>query len=219
MTGEQHNDLIYDIGMFNGGDTEYYLHRGYRVVAVEANPVLVEQAKTKFSQQISAGRMNILNVGISETAGQAEFWIDCATPSRSSFQQYTYKDKSEYTVVQIKTVSIQDILEEYGPPFFLKIDIEGMDQIVLNQLHDYPLPQFLSTEMQYPSPESTNTILLLHTLGYQRFRIVTQKNHKYIYRPNSIDRLLVHIEDTYSALLKRKPWRVKITGLPDSFNS
>ena len=31
-------DLIYDIGMHNGENTEYYLKRGFRVIAVEANP-------------------------------------------------------------------------------------------------------------------------------------------------------------------------------------
>ena len=30
------DDLIYDVGMNNGDDTAYYLHKGFRVVAVEA---------------------------------------------------------------------------------------------------------------------------------------------------------------------------------------
>ena len=34
-------NLIYDVGMSNGDDTAYYLHRGFRVVAIEANPLLV----------------------------------------------------------------------------------------------------------------------------------------------------------------------------------
>jgi hypothetical protein len=36
-------NLIYDVGMNDGNDTAYYLSRGFRVVAIEANPVLVEQ--------------------------------------------------------------------------------------------------------------------------------------------------------------------------------
>ena len=35
-------DLIYDIGMNNGDDTAFYLIRGYRVLAIEANPELAE---------------------------------------------------------------------------------------------------------------------------------------------------------------------------------
>jgi hypothetical protein len=33
-----HPDLIYDLGMHRGGDTQFYLEKGFRVVAVEANP-------------------------------------------------------------------------------------------------------------------------------------------------------------------------------------
>ena len=35
-------DLIYDVGMHNGADTAFYLAKGFRVVAVEANPELVQ---------------------------------------------------------------------------------------------------------------------------------------------------------------------------------
>ncbi len=37
------NDLVYDIGMNNGDDTAYYLSLGFRTVAIEANPELVDQ--------------------------------------------------------------------------------------------------------------------------------------------------------------------------------
>ena len=33
--------LIFDIGMYDGSDTRYYLNEGFRVLAIEANPVLV----------------------------------------------------------------------------------------------------------------------------------------------------------------------------------
>ena len=32
----RHSDLIYDVGLFDGGDTAYYLFRGYNVVAIDA---------------------------------------------------------------------------------------------------------------------------------------------------------------------------------------
>ena len=35
---EKHKDLIYDVGMHHGQDTDYYLKRGYRVIGFEANP-------------------------------------------------------------------------------------------------------------------------------------------------------------------------------------
>ena len=64
-------DLIYDVGMNNGDDTAYYLSLGFRTVAIEANPELVEQAKARFAREIASGRLIILNIGIADREGGA----------------------------------------------------------------------------------------------------------------------------------------------------
>jgi hypothetical protein len=38
-------NLIFDIGMHVGEDTRYYLNTGFDVIAIEANPFLVEKSK------------------------------------------------------------------------------------------------------------------------------------------------------------------------------
>ena len=45
------NKLIFDIGMFDGADTRYYLNKGYKVLAVEANTVLVKRARELIFQE------------------------------------------------------------------------------------------------------------------------------------------------------------------------
>ena len=62
-------DLIYDVGMNNGDDTAYYLSLGFRVVAIDANPELVERAKARFANEIASQRLIILNVGIADQRG------------------------------------------------------------------------------------------------------------------------------------------------------
>ena len=56
--------VIYDIGMHAGRDTEFYLKKGFKVIAVEANPILVEKAKAKFKDEINAGRLVIVDKAI-----------------------------------------------------------------------------------------------------------------------------------------------------------
>src|SRR5208337_928274 len=68
-------DLIYDVGMHHGDDTAFYLHQGFRVLAIEADPQLVEAAIRRFRSKLSSGRLTILNVGVAETAGTGTFWI------------------------------------------------------------------------------------------------------------------------------------------------
>jgi len=36
-------DLIFDIGANNGDDTAFYLKKGFRVVAIEADPALAQK--------------------------------------------------------------------------------------------------------------------------------------------------------------------------------
>ncbi|TIL80880.1 MAG: FkbM family methyltransferase, partial [Mesorhizobium sp.] len=45
-------DLVYDVGMNNGDDTAYYLHRGFRVVAIEADPDLCNGAVSRFGKEL-----------------------------------------------------------------------------------------------------------------------------------------------------------------------
>ena len=60
------HDMIMDVGMCGGSDTDYYLRKGYHVVAIDADPSLCEHARTRFSDAITAGRLTIVNTGISD---------------------------------------------------------------------------------------------------------------------------------------------------------
>ena len=43
--------LIFDIGMYDGSDTRYYLNEGFRVLAIDGNPVLVKRARELIFQE------------------------------------------------------------------------------------------------------------------------------------------------------------------------
>jgi hypothetical protein len=57
-------DLIYDIGLHKGEDTDYYLKKGFRVVGMEANPDLVNHCKTRFKSAIAGGQLRIIEGAI-----------------------------------------------------------------------------------------------------------------------------------------------------------
>ncbi len=48
----KHGDLIYDVGLHRGEDAEFYLRKGFRVVAFEANPDLIQTCQAQFSDSI-----------------------------------------------------------------------------------------------------------------------------------------------------------------------
>ena len=43
-------NLVYDVGMNDGSDTLHYLKKGYKVVAIEADPTLVDSVRMKLKK-------------------------------------------------------------------------------------------------------------------------------------------------------------------------
>jgi FkbM family methyltransferase len=118
--------LIYDVGLYDGGDTAYYLFRGYKVVAIDANPLMIERARSRFSQEIAENRLTLLNIGVSQAPGTATFWVS-DNPEWSSFDKaIASRDGKGHRPVSIVTMPFADILAEHGLPHSLKIDIESI---------------------------------------------------------------------------------------------
>jgi FkbM family methyltransferase len=178
------HNLVYDVGLFDGSDTAYYLHRGYSVVAIDANPQMIEAAKQKFADAISSGRLKLLNVGLSDRAGKAIFWVS-DEPVWSSFNRdIASRDGKRHRAVDVPVVPFEDILAEHGVPFYLKVDIEGNDSLcikALSRIENRPL--YVSAESECvgdderPSDEEALEMLhLLHDAGYRHFKLLDQSS-------------------------------------------
>jgi FkbM family methyltransferase len=164
------NDLIYDVGMNNGDDTAYYLHLGFRVVAVEANPRWVEHARVRFREEIAVGRLIIEAVGIGESEGEFPFWICHPWPEWSSFDRsIASRDESGHHSISVPTVRFGSIMERHGVPFYLKVDIEGNDFLCLKDLNPAIAPPYISVEAN-----GIELLDQLHELGYTRFQCISQ---------------------------------------------
>ncbi|HLJ87010.1 MAG TPA: FkbM family methyltransferase [Candidatus Angelobacter sp.] len=184
-------DLIYDVGMHNGDDTAYYLHQGYRVVAIEADPVLAREANVLFAEQVRSGQLTILNVGIAPEptaeckAGDCnskEFWICDDNRLWNSFDRgIASRNGSRHHAIEIATQRFSSILKSYEVPFYLKVDIEGCDHLCVQELAGGPLPMFISVESECADDSrrlseeaSLQTLQLLHEVGYRRFKLISQ---------------------------------------------
>jgi hypothetical protein len=53
-------NLIYDVGMHEGEDTQFYIARGFKVVSIEANPQLAARIRQdpKYLFRAKRNRMN-----------------------------------------------------------------------------------------------------------------------------------------------------------------
>jgi FkbM family methyltransferase len=147
--------LVYDVGMNNGDDTAYYLRLGYRVVAVEANPVLVAQVSGRFAKEVAADDLTILNIGISDQEGELPFWICDGVSEWSSFDKsIASRDGVAHHQIVITCRRFDSILKEFGVPYYLKLDIEGNEIYCLRDLAPPNLPRYVSFEKTLKAIES-----------------------------------------------------------------
>ncbi|MDO8972356.1 FkbM family methyltransferase [Reyranella sp.] len=158
--------VIYDIGMHNGDDTEYYLKKGFRVVAVEANPSLCEAAKTRFAEQIASGQLQVHNVAIAAEAGVIKFYVNDKKSVLSTLHEPA--DMSGWREVECKSLPLTSILESPDSIEFVKLDIEGADLLALEDLYRHRvLPSNISCEAH-----QVEVVCKLVSMGYQRFKLV-----------------------------------------------
>ena len=197
-----HQDLIYDIGMHNGENTEYYLKRGFRVVAVEANPTLVEQAAKRFAREIADGKLVVANAGIAGIEGELPFWVSAHTIWSSFDRASASRHGTAHHQVVVPCRKFRSLLEEHGTPFYLKVDIEGNDMLCLVDLARQDLPKYVSVE-------ATDIDLLnrLHELGYTGFKCISQYNLASIEIPPSLEQKRL---ERIQKLLYTKNWFVRL---------
>lgn len=166
-------DLIFDVGLHDGRDTRHYLDSGFRVVGVEANPVLASAAREEFRAELADRRVRVVEAAIGPRAGEVPFWVNTVDTQWSSL------DESEATRwgtsarrITVSCMTFESLLAEYGVPYYLKIDIEGASRFCLEALSPPDLPAYVSIEAH------TSAYLgMLSRLGYDEFKVIDQRTH------------------------------------------
>ena len=186
--------LIFDIGMHNGRDTEFYLKKGFKVVAVEASEAYCNLAREKFSSFVASGQLAICHCAIAPKEEELVFrkyeghddWSSVVPDWNESIYQDDFQEE------RVKGVPLQRIIQEHGCPYYLKIDIEGSDHIALQGLLEIKdRPKYVSVELLSinnlkgkSEVDFLQILCLLRTLGYTKFQIVDQSKHELIKCPN-----------------------------------
>ena len=176
--------LVYDVGMCRGEDTEFYLSRGCRVVGVEANPVLVASLREKFAAELERGLLHIVDKAISNSPGRVRLAI---YPTAKSWGSISEKFKERNATlglvpeeVDVEAVTFDDVLREFGVPYYLKVDIEGLDMVCIEALHRFSArPSYVSLETSATTGASSaddgfSELAQLWVLGYRGFKYIEQ---------------------------------------------
>jgi FkbM family methyltransferase len=170
--------LIIDVGMHRGFDTEFYLAKGFRVVAIEASPEMVADASQRLAEHLESGRLEILHVAVAEEPGDEDFYISEREGWGSARQDWAESRAAMGVgsrVVTVRADTMASILAGRETAHYVKIDIEGADMVCLRGLADVEKPAFLSVECDpVERAETVEMVRLLGEYGYRRFKLVNQ---------------------------------------------
>jgi FkbM family methyltransferase len=167
--------IIFDIGCNVGSWTEANYSKDKEFVCVEAEPEMARRTKTKFKD---VDNIIVLSNAVSDkddeeidlyltVNNQHPVLPSCVkrweTPSRFGYL-------FDHTPVKVKTITIDRLIELYGEPDHIKIDVEGYENIALRGLtHKSGMVSF-----EWGEEEKENVfeaISYLQTLGYDKFAL------------------------------------------------
>ena len=176
------NNLIFDVGMHKGEDTHYYLLKGFDVVAFEADPNLVQFSKRRFKKEIDQKRLIIIEGAIvpENFTKKVKFYKNKKNSVWGTvvkdWANRNEKDGAHSISIDINPVNFKEILNKFGVPYYLKIDIEGMDLVCCEALLSFnDKPSYISIESEKVNFESLKKEFnLLDELGYDSYKIIQQ---------------------------------------------
>jgi FkbM family methyltransferase len=173
------DDLIFDVGLHKGQDTDFYLRKGFRVVAIDAAPTLVEAAAQRFAPEIESGQLNLVAAAIADRPGPVVLHLNenshWNTTQPSWSQRNARMGFPESGAVEVQGVTFDSLVQRFGVPYYLKIDIEGADMLCLEGLNSLAVPRYVSIESDKLSWAALlHEFDVLEALGYNRFKVVPQ---------------------------------------------
>ena len=173
--------LIFDLGLHKGGDADFYLAKGFRVIGLEANPSLCASVRNKYENAIRERRLVVVERALAETsAGVVSFFINeshddwgslndrpankaSAKRPKSAWSRSRSMGSSKSTERPTTSNAISRAATPFSPPSLLK----------LRRSHPSSL-----------EATSANDLAMLLSCGYDRFQLVNQWMHPFTRAPN-----------------------------------
>lgn len=172
--------------MHKGEDTAYYLKKGFDVIAFEADPELIAHCRMKFANEIDTKRLIIIEGAI------VDFQNKSPVPKTVKFFKNTdvsvwgtvmknWATRNEILgtsnkILEVPAINFTEYLKKYGIPYYLKIDIEGMDIVCLEALLNFKeKPDYISIESEKVSFDKLrNEFRVFKKLWYVSFQAINQ---------------------------------------------
>lgn len=177
------SNTIFDIGFHKSEDIDFYLSKGYTVVAVDADSTNILEASQRFEKQIISKKLFLHHNAITDRNDvEVEFYKSNFSSWSSIKEKIASRKMTSFVREVVIGKKLSYFFKKFGTPIYCKIDIEGYDLIALESLDEVTtVPKYISVETecigegeQIDDNEVLATLLQLKRLGYNKFKLIEQ---------------------------------------------
>jgi FkbM family methyltransferase len=174
--------IVYDFGAHNGSNIDYYLLKFDKVIAVEANPLLISEMNIKFKKEIDQEKLVLVNCVVSSSDDIVNFYIHKHNSVLSQFP--VPSDLENFDVIKIQSKKASDIIKKFGTPEYVKIDVEHTDAEIIDDIFKNEFyPKYLSAEIH----NSLVFSLITASKKYNQYKLLDGKTINEIYSNRKIN--------------------------------
>lgn len=125
--------LLFDIGANRGDAVEAGLQKGYKVIALEPAPKVYAELIRNY---IYNPNVIPLKFAVSNSNNQEIEFYECVEDGLSTMEKSWLTDPSmpyngkEYRAIKANTITLDSLVDIYGIPYLIKIDVEGAEWFV-----------------------------------------------------------------------------------------
>jgi FkbM family methyltransferase len=176
-------DLVFDIGAHAGNHVRAFSALGCRVVALEPQPDFARLLRMLFARRSD---VRIVEAGAGRVAGRGRLSISERTPTVTSLAEQwrdlragdpDFADVRWNRTVEIEVTTVDALIEQYGAPAFIKIDVEGSESDVLAGLTS-AVPALAFEFLPRALDQADACIARLGSLGHYLFNWSIGETHR-----------------------------------------
>jgi FkbM family methyltransferase len=178
-------DLVFDIGAHVGDRVASFRRLGARVVAVEPQPAMVKVLKLLYGRDAD---VTIEAMAVGRSIGTIGLMINADNPTVSTTSREFvnaargapgWEAQHWSRSIQVPVTTLDSLIDKYGTPDFIKIDVEGFEEEALQGLaHAVKALSFEFTTIQ--RDVAFACIERCIALGYARFNAALGESQTFV---------------------------------------